>query len=163
DPRARAWPDGRAGRAQDEGRHEDLRPHHGAASGSGAGRGRARRDPRQPAGAADLPRRDRMKPAGPRGLSSAGFAGVIPWGEVRVLPNLTVLENLRLALLGARRNGGGRLEEVLDFFPALRERIAHKGRFLSGGEQQMLAIARGLIAEPSLMLVDEPTEGLSPL
>ena len=83
--------------------------------------------------------------------------------ERRVLPNLTVLENLRLGLLGAGRNGGGRVDEVLDFFPGLRERIAHKGRFLSGGEQQMLAIARGLIAEPSLMLVDEPTEGLSPL
>ncbi len=83
--------------------------------------------------------------------------------ERRVLPNLTVLENLRLGLLGARRNGGGRVDQVLDFFPALRERIAHKGRFLSGGEQQMLAIARGLIAEPALMLVDEPTEGLSPL
>ena len=83
--------------------------------------------------------------------------------ERRVLPNLTVLENLRLGLLGAGRNGGGRVDHVLDFFPALRERIAHKGRFLSGGEQQMLAIARGLIAEPSLMLVDEPTEGLSPL
>jgi branched-chain amino acid transport system ATP-binding protein len=82
--------------------------------------------------------------------------------ERRVLPNLTVLENLRLGLLGARRNGGG-IDQVLDLFPALRERIAHKGRFLSGGEQQMLAIARGLIAEPSLMLVDEPTEGLSPL
>ena len=48
-------------------------------------------------------------------------------------------------------------------FPRLRERSAQKGRFLSGGEQQMLAIARGLVARPTLMLVDEPTEGLSPL
>ena len=48
-------------------------------------------------------------------------------------------------------------------FPRLRERTAQKGRFLSGGEQQMLAIARGLVARPKLMLVDEPTEGLAPI
>ncbi len=87
--------------------------------------------------------------------------------ERRVLPNLTVLENLRLGLLGAGANGGApaaaRIERVLDLFPRLRERIGHKGRFLSGGEQQMLAMARGLVAAPSLMLIDEPTEGLSPL
>ena len=84
--------------------------------------------------------------------------------ERRVLPNLTVLENLRLGRLGGRRgNGAESFDEVLEFFPRLRERIAHKGRFLSGGEQQMLAIARGLVARPRLMLVDEPTEGLAPL
>ena len=88
--------------------------------------------------------------------------------ERRVLPNLTVLENLRLALLGARRggaaNGGdGALEEAFEYFPRLRERIGHRGRLLSGGEQQMLAIARGLVARPALILVDEPTEGLAPL
>jgi branched-chain amino acid transport system ATP-binding protein len=88
--------------------------------------------------------------------------------ERRVLPNLTVLENLRLGVLGAGPSGsreriGARIEEVFEVFPRLQERIQHKGRFLSGGEQQMLAIARGLVAAPSLMLVDEPTEGLSPL
>ncbi len=84
--------------------------------------------------------------------------------ERRVLPNLTVLENLRLGMLAGRaRDGAARVEEVLELFPRLRERIAHKGRFLSGGEQQMLAIARGLVARPRLMLVDEPTEGLAPL
>jgi branched-chain amino acid transport system ATP-binding protein len=88
--------------------------------------------------------------------------------ERRVLPNLTVLENLRLGLLGAGKSGSrvrpqARIAEVFEFFPRLQERIEHKGRFLSGGEQQMLAIARGLVAAPSLMLVDEPTEGLSPL
>jgi branched-chain amino acid transport system ATP-binding protein len=84
--------------------------------------------------------------------------------ERRVLPNLTVLENLRLGMLGARaRNGSDRLEQVLELFPRLRERIQQKGRFLSGGEQQMLAIGRGLIARPRVMLVDEPTEGLAPL
>jgi len=54
--------------------------------------------------------------------------------ERRVLPNLTVLENLRLGMLGARRHGPVGIEQALDFFPRLRERIAHKGRFLSGGE-----------------------------
>jgi branched-chain amino acid transport system ATP-binding protein len=82
--------------------------------------------------------------------------------ERRVLPNLSVLENLRLGILGSRRGDGG-VDEVLEFFPRLRERIAQKGRFLSGGEQQMLAIARGFVARPRLMLVDEPTEGLAPL
>jgi len=84
--------------------------------------------------------------------------------ERRVLPNLTVLENLRLGMMAADRAGSEqRLEEALAFFPRLRERLAQKGRFLSGGEQQMLAIARGLVARPRIMLVDEPTEGLAPL
>ena len=85
--------------------------------------------------------------------------------ERRVLPNLTVLENLRLGMLGTRGKNGGSdvLDEVFTYFPRLRERIDHRGRFLSGGEQQMLAIARGLVSRPSVMLVDEPTEGLAPL
>jgi branched-chain amino acid transport system ATP-binding protein len=84
--------------------------------------------------------------------------------ERRILPNLTVLENLRLGMLG--RPGGaaaGAVDEVFDYFPRLRERVTQRGRFLSGGEQQMLAIARGLVARPSVMLVDEPTEGLAPI
>jgi branched-chain amino acid transport system ATP-binding protein len=84
--------------------------------------------------------------------------------ERRVLPNLTVLENLRLGMMAADRAGAEqRLEEALEYFPRLHERIAQKGRFLSGGEQQMLAIARGLVARPRIMLVDEPIEGLAPL
>ena len=84
--------------------------------------------------------------------------------ERRVLPNLTVLENLRLGMMAPAGAGSEmRLEEALEFFPRLRERIAQRGRFLSGGEQQMLAIARGLVARPRIMLVDEPTEGLAPL
>jgi branched-chain amino acid transport system ATP-binding protein len=84
--------------------------------------------------------------------------------ERRVIPNLTVYDNLRLAMIGAGVKDDGRLlEEVFGFFPRLKERIDYRGRFLSGGEQQMLAIARGLVAKPKLMLVDEPTEGLAPI
>ena len=98
----------------------------------------------------------------PHEIARRGIAWVPE--ERRVLPNLTVLENLRLGALGAgRANGPSDCDEVLAFFPRLRERIDSKGRFLSGGEQQMLVIARGLIARPRLMLVDEPTEGLAPL
>ena len=84
--------------------------------------------------------------------------------ERRVLPNLTVLENLRLGMMAvAAADGAERLEEALHYFPRLRDRIDQRGRFLSGGEQQMLAIARALVARPRIMLVDEPTEGLAPM
>ena len=84
--------------------------------------------------------------------------------ERRVLPNLTVLENLRLGTMAVDSGAGAaRIEEVFEMFPRLRERTGQKGRFLSGGEQQMLAIARGLVARPKVMLVDEPTEGLAPI
>jgi branched-chain amino acid transport system ATP-binding protein len=85
--------------------------------------------------------------------------------ERRVLPNLTVYDNLRLAMLGAgvKDGDGALLDEVFGFFPPLKERLDYRGRLLSGGEQQMLAIARGLVAKPKLMLVDEPTEGLAPI
>ena len=84
--------------------------------------------------------------------------------ERRVLPNLSVLENLRLGMLGGGvRDGAALIDEVFGYFPRLRERAGQKGRLLSGGEQQMLAIARALVARPRLMLVDEPTEGLAPL
>jgi branched-chain amino acid transport system ATP-binding protein len=97
-------------------------------------------------------------------IARAGIAYVPE--ERRILPNLTVAENLRLGQLGADgsgRGGDALMEEVLGYFPRLRERLSQKGKSLSGGEQQMLAIARGLVASPRLMLVDEPTEGLSPI
>jgi branched-chain amino acid transport system ATP-binding protein len=84
--------------------------------------------------------------------------------ERRVLPNLSVLDNLRLGYLGGNvQEPAPLLDEVFSYFPRLRERLSQRGRSLSGGEQQMLAIARGLVARPQIMLVDEPTEGLSPL
>jgi branched-chain amino acid transport system ATP-binding protein len=96
------------------------------------------------------------------GIAQRGIAWVPE--ERRVLPNLTVRDNLRLGYLGGRvPDAAPLLEEVFTYFPRLRERIDHRGRFLSGGEQQMLAIARGLVARPKVMLVDEPTEGLAPM
>ena len=85
--------------------------------------------------------------------------------ERRILPNLTVLDNLRLGMLGGGhgRDADALLGQVFTYFPRLQERITQKGRSLSGGEQQMLAIARGLVARPRIMLVDEPTEGLAPI
>lgn len=82
----------------------------------------------------------------------------------RVIPNLTVYENLRLgSLVLSKTIDRERLfETVLNYFPRLKERLKQHGGSLSGGEQQMLTIARGLMAKPKLMLVDEPSEGLAP-
>lgn len=80
----------------------------------------------------------------------------------RIFPNLSVEENLRIATLMGRQ-GGWNLARVYDLFPVLRERSAQPGDTLSGGEQQMLAISRGLLTNPEVLLLDEPTEGLAPL
>src|SRR4030067_3151466 len=87
--------------------------------------------------------------------------GLVPQGR-RNFPSLTVKENLAIT---SRRVDGSQwdLEKIFDLFPRLKERGSHKGNALSGGEQQMLAIARGLISNPVFLLMDEPTEGLSPL
>jgi len=82
--------------------------------------------------------------------------------ERRIFTNLTVAENLRVAQITARKPGWS-LERVYERFPRLRERLANKGDEISGGEKQMLAIARALVQDTRVLLLDEPTEGLAPL
>jgi branched-chain amino acid transport system ATP-binding protein len=82
----------------------------------------------------------------------------------RIFPELTVFENLDVGIKRVR-NGGAvwTVERVLDLFPKLKELLHRKGGFLSGGEQQMLTIARTLMGNPDLIMLDEPSEGLAPL
>ena len=85
---------------------------------------------------------------------------LVPQGR-EIFPNLTVLENLTVGILG-KKGSMDRIEEMLEFFPRLRPLLDRRGGALSGGEQQILAIARCLCNHPSLILLDEPTEGVQP-
>lgn len=92
--------------------------------------------------------------------------GLVP-EDRRIFPGLTVEENLRLGQMQcpsrSRAESRSRMDEIYQRFPRLAERRRQMGTTLSGGEQQMLAIARVLVGEPKLLLIDEPTEGLAPM
>ena len=103
-----------------------------------------------------------MTRAAPHLIARNGIA-YVPEGR-GIFPNLTVRENL---IMAARSGSNGRrdwsYERVLEIFPRLAERLSHGGQQLSGGEQQMLSIGRALMTNPTLLILDEATEGLAPL
>lgn len=85
--------------------------------------------------------------------------------ERRIVPGLTVRENLQLGLVASRAGIDERraIDEIADSFPRLKERLGQEAVTMSGGEQQMLAIARAMIAKPKMILLDEPSEGIMPV
>lgn len=90
-----------------------------------------------------------------------GGITLIPQGR-EIFPDLTVSENLKMGSYAAGEREPLDRDRIFEYFPILEERLQQKGGTLSGGQQQMLAIGRGLIANPDLMLLDEPSEGIQP-
>jgi urea transport system ATP-binding protein len=87
--------------------------------------------------------------------------GYVPQGR-DIFPNLTVWENLKISLVVHGTKANGQVDRVLELFPVLKEMLGRKGGVLSGGQQQQLAIARALLTDPKVLILDEPTEGIQP-
>jgi urea transport system ATP-binding protein len=87
--------------------------------------------------------------------------GYVPQGR-DIFPNLTVWENLQISLVVHGRKPNGQVDRVLELFPVLKEMLKRKGGVLSGGQQQQLAIARAMLTDPKILILDEPTEGIQP-
>jgi len=87
--------------------------------------------------------------------------GYVPQGR-DIFPNLTVWENLKISLVVHGAKANGQVDRVLELFPVLKEMLKRKGGVLSGGQQQQLAIARALLTNPRVLILDEPTEGIQP-
>ena len=94
-------------------------------------------------------------------LRARAGIGIVPQGR-GILPRFTVLENLRLGLFADARGRRDIDPQVFEFFPVLREHLGRLGGNLSGGQQQQLALARALLTNPKVILLDEPTEGIQP-
>src|SRR6201990_649627 len=87
--------------------------------------------------------------------------GFVPQGR-DIFPHLTVWENLKISLVVHGTKSDGQVDRVLELFPVLKEMLQRKGGVLSGGQQQQLAIARALLTDPKILILDEPTEGIQP-